>query len=74
MRPRIVFFANGNTMAFNRFGKQMPKLQESWFLLFLEVVKAEGFRPEDVDFELPNGMKAEPFSIGNGDYNWRVVG
>jgi len=74
MRPRVTFFANGMTMAFNRHGKQMPKLQESWFLLFLEVVKSEGFRPEDVDFELPNGTKAEAFSIGNGGYNWRVIG
>ncbi|HVI07010.1 MAG TPA: hypothetical protein VND65_01825 [Candidatus Binatia bacterium] len=69
--PQIVwFFPNGNTAVCDSNGKQMPELQESWFLLYVKFLEEKGIDPEGIEFQLPHG-KATVFKTSEGNYNWR---
>ena len=50
---RITFFENGNTMAFNDNGQQVPELQQPWFKAYVEnVVMAQPeFAGQTIMFE-----------------------
>ena len=72
MGIQVIFANNGNTMVFNESGKQMPELQRSWLLLFMDFLKKNSIDPIKVDFTLPSGWKAEPFECSDGSYNWRI--
>ena len=51
----VFFFPNGNTSVTD--GKeQIPKLQESWFLLFIDFLKSKGIKVnENIIFNMPDG-------------------
>jgi hypothetical protein len=70
----IHFFANGNTMAFDKNGEQIPKLQQSWFLLYLKFLESEGIDVISPKYTLPNGRSAAPFKTDGGKYNWQIGG
>ena len=69
---QVRFFPNGNTMAF-RDGQQVPSLQESWILLYVQHLVAAGIDPTKVEFTMPNGSRATVFEI-EGGYNWQFGG
>lgn len=76
----IQFFSNGNTMAIDENGNQIGYLQESWFLLYINYMyKTYGFdkenpnmtsSPEEIEFILPNGQKAQYIEKFN---NWKII-
>lgn len=68
---KIMFFSNGNTIVF-RDGSQVPELQESWLLLYVQVIKNLGFEPTEIEFVLPDTSRARIFEIDDG-YNWEIV-
>lgn len=56
----LFFHAGGNTAVFDRGGHQMPDLQKSWLLLFLEFLQGKGVQVEDIEeIKLPDGSEAE---------------
>lgn len=59
---KVIFFPNGNTAAFKD-GRQMPELQESWFLLYAHLVAAMGIDVLEIDFTMPDGNKLEIFGM-----------
>jgi hypothetical protein len=66
---KVIFLANGNTMVFDEDGKQVPKLQESWLLQYLE---ANDINPIGIEITMPDGCKASVFETCNG-YNWNII-
>lgn len=66
---KVMFFLNGNTMAF-RDGQQVPDLQESWLLLYVQLLVTHGIDPTEVTFAMPDGSRATVFEIEDG-YNWK---
>ena len=69
---KVVFFPDGNTMAL-RDGQQAPDLQESWFMLYVQLLVAAGIDPREVEFSMPGGgSKAAVFKVESG-YNWKLV-
>lgn len=65
----VMFFSNGNT-AFFKDGKQVPELQESWLLIYVNFLKEKGYIQEDIEqikINLPDGNIAK--IEGN---NWRI--
>ena len=66
----VLFFHNGNT-AHMKDGKQIPELQESWFMLYIKFLEEKGIDPLDGIYTLPKG-KAEVFKTKDG-YNWRFL-
>ena len=69
---RVMFFPNGNTACFDEEGEQIPKLQESWFILYLQFLSSNGINPIDIEYDFPLGDKVSVFEIPNG-YNWRIL-
>ena len=64
----IMFFGNGNTSYFEK-EKQMPKLQTSWLLLYVDFLEKQGVNPLDGVYIMPDGKKATIFKTREG-YNW----
>jgi len=66
----IYFFAGGNTAVFDDKDQQIPELQKSWFLLFVEFLQTKGIKVEDIqEVRLPNGKHAEYLKE---HHNWRI--
>jgi len=68
---KVIFFPNGNTIVFEK-GKQVPDLQESWFMLYVGMVAAYGLDPTQMEFVMPNATRAEVIETSQGDFNWRI--
>jgi len=68
---KVMFFPNGNTSAFDG-GKQVPLLQESWFMLYVQMIAAIGIDPTQVEFTMPDGRRAEVFETEGNSFNWRT--
>lgn len=66
----VLFFGNGNSAFFDENNRQVPEIQESWLLLYIEFLGERGIEPKDVEFIMPDGTKWEVFETGAG-YNWR---
>lgn len=66
----VLFFANGNTAVFQN-SAQVPELQQSWLLRFVEFLEANGVDPLKSDFTMPDGRRAYLFKTGRG-YNWSM--
>ena len=64
----IYFFENGNTAATDK-SEQIPKLQKSWLLLYVDFLKSEGIDPTKLEYHFACG-KAKVFKTVFG-YNWR---
>ena len=69
---KVRFFQDGNTMAF-RDGQQVPDLQESWILLYVQYLVTAGVDPTKVKFTMPGGSRVTVFEI-EGGYNWQFGG
>lgn len=63
----VMFFPNGNTAAVD--GEQIPGLQASWFLLYVEFLAEKGVDPTQCEFLFPGGARAHVFRIDSG-WNW----
>lgn len=70
---KVMFFPNGNTACFEN-GRQVPELQESWFMLYVQLLAAIGHDPTQIEFTMPNGMRAKVFELEDGSYNWGFGG
>ncbi len=68
----IMFFPNGNTAAFEN-NQQVPVLQESWFMLYVQMIKAIGYEPTEIEFTMPNGKHARVIELDDGRYSWQFV-
>ena len=69
-RTKVSFFKNGLTAAFED-GQQLPQLQESWFVLYLQFIAAAGFDPTEIDFFMPNARSVKVFRLEDGSFLWR---
>jgi hypothetical protein len=70
---RVILFPNGNTIAFDSDGNQVPELQQSWFALVLERYKELGCDVDDMVFEMPSAhhrFEAKPFMTDEDEFNW----
>ena len=67
----IVFFANGNTAVCNSKGKQMPELQKSWLVHFLQSLDIADYNK--IEVLLPSGRTAKIFETSDGGLNWEIV-
>ena len=66
---KVYFHMNGNSTAFNN-NEQVPELQESWFLLYVNFLKEKGVEDiESIEFNLPNGKTAKYISLYD---NWKI--
>ncbi len=65
----VMFFANGNTAVFDEKGEQIPKLQRSWLVMFIEMLEKQGFDPTGIIFNTPDARVAHPF-IKKEDGSW----
>jgi len=70
----VYFFANGNTLVFDQLGQQIPQVQESWLLKYLEWLNLQpemiGTTLEDLEIIIPGGT-AKVFKTSQG-YNWKI--
>ncbi len=62
--PKNIYFcSNGNVMAFDAQGEQIPELQQApWIKLYFKFLKSKGFHPEDIEkinFYLPDKLRAQ---------------
>ncbi len=70
---RVIFFSNGNTGAFDSSGKQIPKLQSSWFKVFIKHLRELGCTDEELEaitFLLPENKEAR---YSAKDNNWTIT-
>jgi len=74
----VHFFWNGNTAVF-RDGQQVPELQESWLVKFVEFLESKGEDPQRFEFHLPNGSIAKLHRLEGARYrmegarwNWEI--
>jgi len=68
---KVIFFPNGNTVVFEN-GQQVPDLQESWFMLYVQLLAAIGIDPTEVEFVMPDANRAEVVDAGTAGFNWRI--
>ncbi len=67
----VMFFSNGNTAAFGIDDKQIPMFQQSWFLLYIDLLRSSGLSIEELEnikFTFPGGKIARYIDKYN---NWR---
>lgn len=64
----VFFFPDGQT-AVTDGREQIPELQQSWLILFLEFLESKGEDPMAYEFKLPSGQTARAFKTDSG-YNW----
>lgn len=70
-KPTKIFFFPDGTTAVCDDEKQIPELQKSWFLMYVEFLQGEGIKVEDIkDILLPSGKRAE-YDVER--HNWRVL-
>jgi hypothetical protein len=69
----IYFFANGATAAVNKW-EQIPEIQQSWLVVFLEFLEHKGVDPTTCDFHLPSGRVARVFKTSENEWNWEIYG
>ena len=67
----VIFFSNGNTAVYEN-QEQIPELQKSWLLNFIEFLENNGVDVLNSTYELPQG-KAKLFKTEEG-YNWMFEG
>ena len=66
----IFFFPNGNVAVCDD-NEQIPELQGSWLMKYIEFLQSKGVRVEDVgEIWLPNKRKAIYYK---DSHNWSVV-
>lgn len=72
-QPTAVFlFPNGNTAATDSAGEQIPELQVSWLLTYVEFLISKGVDPTRIEFRLPGGF-VRLFKTDDGGWNWRFL-
>lgn len=71
MKTKVLFFPNGNTAAFQN-GQQVPMLQESWLMLYVQMVVALGIDHADLDITMPDGYHAKIIEV-DGVLNWAIT-
>ncbi len=57
----VVFFSNGNVVVFSDGSKQLPYLQKSRFIVFIDFLKEKGYTREELEnivYTFPNGKEA----------------
>ena len=75
-RVQVLFFPNGNTAVFEN-SEQVPELQTSWFLKFVEFLEENNVDVINSAFEFPDSenpgrwKKAKLIKIEDG-YNWNM--
>ena len=67
----IIFHDNGNTMAFDIQGNQIPERQMSWLKLYALWLQEQGADPFQVTFILPGFKRARLIPQGR-DFNWEI--
>ena len=74
MKYTVYCFPNGNTAVFDNRGEQVPEMQIPWIRLLFKHLQFHGvdLEKDNVIFNLPNGMKAKPFKVPDGEFNWEV--
>ena len=72
---KIYFFRNGNTLVYagQKDSDQIPELQESWILLYLEFLVSKGYDPEEFKFMFPDGKEGRFFKLDDESYNWEIT-
>lgn len=70
-KVKHLFFApGGSTAVFDDKGKQIPELQKSWFLLFVEFLQSKGVKVEDIEeIKLADGRDVEYLKEY---HNWKI--
>lgn len=63
---RVYFYDNGDT-AVEAAGEPLDGLRESWFLLYVDMLKAKGIDPTECAFFLPGGWIAR---VADDGKNW----
>lgn len=72
----VYFFPNGGTACCNENGEQIPELQQSWLLMWVDFMKSKGYNPEDLrEIHLPSGRVKLHVINEDGviSYNWENV-
>ena len=65
-KPKEMFFcSNGNAIAFDEFGRQLPTYNGNWFKLFMEHLKKLGVNTNKIKFTLPDNSKVKYFKEDN---------
>ena len=68
---KIEFFSNGNVLAFEN-GRQSPKVQYPWLILFAEYLEECDVDPTQCEFVMPNGWVAKIGRNDDGSFNWEL--
>lgn len=66
----VLFLPNGNTGVYEN-GKQVPELQKSWFLKFVEFLESENVDVMNSTYEFQKG-KVKLIKTEEG-YNWTFI-
>jgi hypothetical protein len=64
----VIFFPNGNTAVFDD-SNQIPELQKSWLLVFVQFLEDRGIDPAGIEFTMPNRLTVRLFRNEDG-WNW----
>lgn len=71
----VYFFPTGVTACCDERGQQIPELQESWFMMWLDLMIKKGFNPDDLrEINLPSGrVRLIKYTDDDGKtkYNWQ---
>ncbi len=62
----IMFFNNGNTVAFDDDGAQIPDLQDPWIIVFAEHLKSKGVDPTKIRYGMQDCEEATVFQVAEG--------
>lgn len=70
---KLRFYNNGNVIAFNRH-EQMSEIQsQSWLLLYVEWLQAQGYNMDDIELMSPDGRFIKLFTNNDGKViNWQL--
>jgi len=65
-----MLFPNGNTAAFKN-GEQVPELQKSWLIMYLQFLELNEIDPTKCQIEIGSRI-VRPFKTEDGFWNWEI--
>jgi hypothetical protein len=74
-KPEIImFFSNGNTIALDNRGQQIPEAQLSWLRYWVKAFLKNGGKLDDIlntKFIMPNKRVVSVYKVDEEDFNWK---
>ena len=72
---KVTLFQNGNSIAFDENGEQVPECQINYIIMYLKHIESLGIDPMEIEsIEIAAiGRYVQPIKLESGEWNYKIV-